>query len=97
MTSSTQTNKIQVNSSTPSKKNPPEGRTTVVVAVMRGYSKHGYHRHRSNKHYKKKLVWVLLDSESDGDLVFVNKNKPMLLPYLKRLVPQLWNTLNGIF
>ncbi len=50
---------------------------------MRGNSKHGYHRHRSNKHYKKKTVRVLLDSGSDGDLVFVNKDKPMLLPYSK--------------
>jgi hypothetical protein len=39
----------------------------------------------------------LLDSGSDGDLIFVNKDKPMLLPYSKRLVPQSWNTLNGIF
>ncbi len=31
------------------------------------------------------------------DLVFVNKDKPMLLPYLKGLVPQSWNTSNGIF
>jgi hypothetical protein len=64
---------------------------------MRGNSKHGCHRHHSNKHYKKKIVWVLLDSGSDGDLVFGNKDKPMLLPYSKRLVPKLWNTLNGIF
>ncbi len=63
---------------------------------MRGNSKHGYHRHRSNKHYKKQKVWVLLDNSSDGGLVFVNKDKPMLLPYLKRLVPQSWNTSNGI-
>ena len=40
---------------------------------------------------------VLLDSGSDGDLVFVNKDKPMLLPYSKVLVPQSWNTSNGIF
>jgi hypothetical protein len=64
---------------------------------MRGNSKHGYHHHRSNKHYKKKIVQVLLDSDSDGDLFFVNKDKPMLLPYSKRLVPQSWNTLNAIF
>jgi hypothetical protein len=64
---------------------------------MRGNSKHSYHCHRSNKHYKKKIVQVLLDSGSDGDLVFVNKDKPMLLPYSKRLVPQSWNTSNGIF
>jgi hypothetical protein len=29
-------------------------------------------------------VRVLLDSGSDGDLVFVNKDKPMLLPYSKK-------------
>ncbi len=40
---------------------------------------------------------VLLDSGSDGDLVFVNKDKPMLLPSLKRLVTQSWNTSNGMF
>jgi hypothetical protein len=64
---------------------------------MRGNLKHGYHRHRSNKPYKKKIVRVLLVSGSDGDLVFVNKYKPVLLPYSKRLVPQSWNTSNGIF
>ncbi len=40
---------------------------------------------------------VLLDSGSDSDLVFVDKDKPMLLPSSKRQVPQLWNTLNGMF
>ncbi len=78
-------------------KDPPEGKTTTIVAVMRGRPKHGHHRQCSNKHYKQKLVWVLLDSGSDGDLVFVDKDKPMLLPCLKRLVPQSWNTLNGRF
>jgi hypothetical protein len=41
-------------------------------------------------------VWVVLDCGSDGDLVCVRKNKSMLLPYSKRLLPQSWNTLNGI-
>ncbi len=27
----------------------------------------------------------------------MSKDKPILLPYLKSLVPQSWNTLNGIF
>ncbi len=40
---------------------------------------------------------VLLDSSSDGNLVFIDKDKPMLLPSSKKLVPQLWNTLNGMF
>jgi hypothetical protein len=42
-------------------------------------------------------VRVLLYSDSDGDLVFVNKDKPILLLYSKRLVLQLWNTSNEIF
>ena len=80
MTSSTQNKEIQVNYSTPTKKSLPEGKPTTVIAVMRGNLKNGYHRHQCNKHYKKKIVQVLLDSGSDGDLVFVNKDKPMLLP-----------------
>ena len=84
-----------MSNSTP--ENPPEGKTAAIVAVMRGKPKEGYHRHSSNKHYKKKLVRVLLDSGSDGDLVFINKYTTMLLPYSKRLVPQSWNTSNGIF
>ncbi len=36
-------------------------------------------------------------SGSEGDRVFVSKDKPVLLPSLKRLVPQLWNTSNGVF
>ncbi len=97
MTSSTKNESNKVNHSTLVKGDLPEGKTTAVVAVMRGNSKHGNHRQRSNKHYKKKIMRVLLDSGSDGDLVFVNKDKPMLLPYSKRLVPQSWNTSNGIF
>jgi hypothetical protein len=64
---------------------------------MRGNSRHGHHQKCSIKHYKQKLVRVLLDSGSDGDLVFVDEDKPMLLPSLKRVVPQLWDTLNGMF
>jgi hypothetical protein len=64
---------------------------------MRGRPKHSHHRQRSNKHYKQKLVRFLLDSGSDSDLVFVDKDKPMLLPSSKRLVPQSWNTSNERF
>ncbi len=64
---------------------------------MRGRPKHGHHRQQSKKHYKQKLVRVLLDSDSDGDLVFEDKDKPMLLPSSKRMVPQSWNTSNGLF
>jgi hypothetical protein len=64
---------------------------------MRGRPKHSHHRQHSNKNYKQKLVQVLLDSGSDGDLVFIDKDKPMLLPSTKRLAPQSWNTSNGRF
>jgi hypothetical protein len=42
-------------------------------------------------------VRVLLHSGSDGELVFINKDKLTLLPSLKRQVPQSWNTLNRMF
>ena len=64
---------------------------------MRGKPRHANHRQRSNKHYKQKLVRVLLDSGSDGNLIFVNKDKPMLLLSSKWLVPHLWNNSNGMF
>jgi hypothetical protein len=80
LTSSSQNMGIHVNYSTPLNKDPPEGNTTAIIAVMRGKSKDGYQCHHSNKHYKQKLVWVLLDSGSDGNLVFVNKDKPILHP-----------------
>ena len=89
MTSSSKTKGILKEKSTLLNKDPPEGKTTTIAAVMRGRPKHGHHRQGSNKHYKQKLVRVLLDSGSDGNLVFVDKDKPILLPSLKRLVPQL--------
>ncbi len=64
---------------------------------MRGNPIDGYTRLHSNKHCKQRMVLVLLDNGSDSKLIFAKKDKPMLLPYLKRLVPQLWNTSNGIF
>jgi hypothetical protein len=97
LTASSQNKRIRVNYSNPPNKDPPKGKTMAVIAVMRGKPKDGYHCCHSNKHYNQKLVRVLLDSGSDGNFVFFNKDKPMLLPYSKRLVPQSWNTLNGIF
>jgi hypothetical protein len=95
LTSQGQREKILNTNSILPNKDPPEGKITAIIAVMRGKPKHGCNRKCSNKHYKQKLVRVLLDSGSDGDLGFINKDKPMLLPSLKRLVPQSWNTLNG--
>jgi hypothetical protein len=96
MMSSIQNKELLNNNSILPKKDPPKGKTTAIIAVMRGKPKDCHHRHRSNNYYKQKLVRFLLDSCSDGNLIFVNKDKPMLLPSLKRLVQQLWNTLNGM-
>jgi hypothetical protein len=97
LASPSQSEEVHVNHSTPTASNPSKGSTTAVVAAMRGNPKDGYTRQSSNKHCKQKIVRVLLDSGSNGSLIFVNKDKPMLLPYSKRLVPQSWNTLNGTF
>jgi hypothetical protein len=97
VTSSNQSKEIHINHSTPTASNPHEGSTMAVVAVMRGNPKDGYTHQCSNKHCKQNIVRVLLDSGSNGNLIFLNKDKPMLLPYSKRLVPQSWNTSNWTF
>ncbi len=94
MTSSSQKEGILKKHSILPRKDPPEGRTTAIVV---GKPRHGHHRQHSNKHYKQRLVRVLLDSGSHGNLVFVDNDKPMLLPSSRKLVPQSWNTSNGMF
>jgi hypothetical protein len=74
MTSSDQKGKLLKKNGVTPNKDPPEGKTTTIVAVMRGRPKHSHHRQRSNKHYKQKLVRILLDSGSNGDLIFVDKD-----------------------
>jgi hypothetical protein len=83
MTSQSQHDELLNNNSILPKKDPPEGKTTVIIAVMRGEPIDGQQCHHSNKHYKHKLVQVLLDSGPDSNLVFVNKDKAMLLPSSK--------------
>jgi hypothetical protein len=46
---------------------------------------------------KPKLIRVLLDSGSDGDLMFHKKGTPKCFPYSARLVPKSWCTSNGTF
>jgi hypothetical protein len=83
LTSPSKSKDVHVNNSTPTASNPTEGKTAAVIVVMRGNPKDGYTRQRSNKHCKHKIVQVLLDSGSDGNLIFVNKDKTMLLPNQK--------------
>ena len=40
---------------------------------------------------------VLLDSGSDGDLLFVKEGKRCMIPVKKRIAPQKWRTSNGTF
>jgi hypothetical protein len=54
MTSSDQTDKLIKKKNVTPNKDPPEGKTTAIVAVMRGRPMHSHHRQRSNKHYKQK-------------------------------------------
>jgi hypothetical protein len=60
MSPSQQEEVLNTNSILPNE-DPPEVKTTAIIAVMRGKPKHGHQRQRSNKHYKQKLVLVLLD------------------------------------
>jgi hypothetical protein len=80
MTLSSQNKELLNNKSFLPKKDQPEGKTTATIAVIRGKPKDGHHRHRSNKHYKQKLVRVLLDSGSDSNLIFIKNDNPCCFP-----------------
>ena len=68
---------------------------TAVVAMAK-YG-HAHHHKSSKKATKEKLIRVLLDSGSDGGLLFHEKGKPKHFPYLTRQVPCSWHTSNGVF
>jgi hypothetical protein len=72
-----------------------KGKVMAVVAV----AKYGdAHHHKSSKQAtKEELIRVLLDSGSDGDLLFHEKGKPKHFPYLTRQVPCSWHMSNGVF
>jgi hypothetical protein len=77
LTSPSKSKDVHVNYSTPIASNLSEGRTTAVIAVMRGNSKDGYTCQCSNKHCRQKIVRVLLDSGSDGNTLSLwNKINP---------------------
>ncbi len=72
-----------------------KGKVTAVVAVAK-YSLTRHHK-SIKKATKEKIIQVLLDSGSDGDLLFHEKGTPKHFPYLTRQVPCSWHTLNGVF
>jgi hypothetical protein len=83
LTSPSQSKELHFNHGTPFASDPSEGSTTAVVAVMRGNPKDGYTCQSSNKHCKQKIVQVLLDSGSNGNLIFVTKTNPCCFPIQK--------------
>ena len=68
----------------------------MAVVAMAKYG-NAHHHKSSNKATEEKLIWVLLDSGSDGDLLFHEKGTPKHFSYLTRQVPCSWHTSNGVF
>jgi hypothetical protein len=64
---------VHDNYSIPTTSNPPEGKPTSVIAIMRSNPKDGYTCQCSNKYCMQRIVRVLLDSGSDHDLIFVKQ------------------------
>ena len=81
------------------------GVTAIVAEIKAGpelrptCNKNKYCKSKSSskKVPKQKIIRVLLDSGSDGDLLFQEKGKGKNYPYLTRQVPKSWCTSNGIF
>ena len=72
---------------------------TALVATMEPAAES-----QSARAYKQPLrsrpsnkIKVLLDSGSDGDLIFLPKGKNTPFPYLTRQVPKSWHMSNGSF
>ena len=78
---------------------------TAIVAVLEAGPElspkcktgKGYIKTSSIKLLKQKVIRVLLNSGSDGDLMFHEKGTTKSYPYLTRQIPKSWITSNGIF
>ena len=46
--------------------------------------------------YKNRILRVLLDTGSDGDLMFLQKGRKSYVPFKERYAPQTWRTSNGL-
>jgi hypothetical protein len=66
---------------------------TAVMAVLVADKS----RRSTNKSSTKKLIRVLLDTGSDGDLLFHEKGTAKQFPCLTRQVPKTWCMSNGTF
>ena len=78
-----------------------EGDVTAVVAKVKYTAANScvYEKgEHSGRHCtSNNIIRVLLDSGSDGDLLFHEKGTPMHFPYLTRQVRLSWHMLNGRF
>jgi hypothetical protein len=68
-----------------------------VTAVLAEMTSARSDRRSSKKASVKKTIRVLLDSGSDGDLLFHKKGTAKQFSYLTRQVPKTWHTSNGDF
>ena len=75
------------------------GQVTAVLAIPHFETKRGFTSSSNSQKPAAQKFWrVLLDSGSDGDLLFVQKGtKKASVPYTRRLQPHTWHTSNGIF
>jgi hypothetical protein len=78
-----------------------EGRVTAVVAkahcIVTEHLVHKNLKHSTGHHISNAVIKILLDSGSDGDLLFHEKGTVRHFPYLTRQVPKSWHMLNGSF
>ena len=91
-----------LNSVSCSFKNAQEGRVTAVVAKVKYQQATENQAKQRVKHSARcrpsnEVVEGLLDSGSDGNLMFHEKGPPMHFPYLTRQVPNSWHTSNVSF
>ena len=54
-------------------------------------------KHSTGCHTSNTVIKILLDSGSDGDLLFHEKEIERHFPYLTRQVPKSWHTFNESF
>jgi hypothetical protein len=85
--------------------NEKEGVTAIIPTVRSGpelrpqakIHKSSKPKTSSKKVPKTRIIRILLDSGSNGDLLFHEKGTAKSYPYLTRQAPKSWFTLNGEF
>ncbi len=91
-----------LNSVSSSFNNKQEGRVTAMVAKVKYQQVNDNQTKQRVEHSARccpsnEVIQVLLESVSDGDLMFHEKGTPMHFPYLARQVLNSWHTSNGSF